>query len=117
MQIKKRDLAVTIILSIVTCGIYGIVWIIGLGDDIKTLSGDPSAPSGGTLFLLSLVTCNIYYMIWAYKAGERLNAVKAANGMPTDSNSGLVYLLLCVFGLGIVANALIQNELNKFATV
>ena len=31
------------------------------------------------------------------------------------SNSGLIYLLCAIFGLGIVAYALIQSELNKVA--
>ena len=32
-MIQQRNIAVCIILSIVTCGIYGIYWLICLNDD------------------------------------------------------------------------------------
>lgn len=67
MPINKRNLAVSIILTIVTCGIYGIYWFIVMTDDTKNVSGDINGASGGVAFLLTLVTCNIYGYYWAYK--------------------------------------------------
>ena len=61
------------------------------------------------------LTCGIYLFIWMYKAGEQVNIAKSSRGLPVDSNSGVMYLLLTVFGLGIVAYALIQSELNHIA--
>ena len=49
-MIKKRDLVTSIILSIVTCGIYAIIWFIGLTDDAKAASNDESMQSGGVAF-------------------------------------------------------------------
>ena len=63
MPINKRNLAVSIILTIVTCGIYGIYWFIVMTDDTKNVSGDINGASGGVAFLLTLVTCNIYDII------------------------------------------------------
>ena len=34
-MIRRRDLAVGIILSIVTCGIYGIYWAYKMGQNLK----------------------------------------------------------------------------------
>ena len=73
MPINKRNLAVSIILTIVTCGIYGIYWFIVMTDDTKNVSGDINGASGGVAFLLTLVTCNIYGYYWAYKQGERID--------------------------------------------
>ena len=56
MPINKRNLAVSIILTIVTCGIYGIYWFIVMTDDTKNVSGDINGASGGVAFLLTLVT-------------------------------------------------------------
>lgn len=39
---------------------------------------------------------------------------KAKNGVPA-SNRSLVYLLLSIFGLGLVAIAILQNDLNTLA--
>lgn len=101
---SERNIATSIILSIVTCGIYGIVWFIQLTDEIRDASDDETIPSGGVAFLLSLVTCNIYGFYWAYRIGMRSSA-----------DNSLVYLLLQIFGLAIVNFALMQNELNMIA--
>lgn len=56
----QRNIAVSIILTIVTCGIYGIVWFVMLNDEIRNASKDYGMPSGGVAFLLTIVTCGIY---------------------------------------------------------
>lgn len=112
-MIQKRNIAVCIILSIVTCGIYGIYWFICLNNDTNTAS-NTFGTSGGMAFLLTLITCNIYGIYWAYKQGEKIDAAKANRGIPS-SNSGILYLILTLFGFGIVAWALMQNELNQLA--
>lgn len=35
-MIKRRNIALCIILSLVTCGIYGIYWFVCLTEDTKT---------------------------------------------------------------------------------
>ena len=110
--IKERNIAVCILLTIVTCGIYGIFWFISLTDDMRVASGDNSL-SGGTAFLLTLLTCGIYGYFWAYKMGKAGALAKANRGIPGDDNS-ILYLVLQFFGLGIVNYCIIQNELNSF---
>ena len=112
-MIKERNIAMCIILSIVTCGIYGIYWFICLVDDSNTAAGSNDR-SGGMVFLLSIITCGIYMFYWAYRQGEKLDQAKASRGLPA-SNSGIAYLLLSIFSLSIVAWALMQNDLNKMA--
>lgn len=73
---KERNIAVAIVLTIVTCGIYGIYWFIVLTDDTRLASGDQQAPSGGIAFLLTLITCGIYGIYWAYKMGKTLVMAK-----------------------------------------
>ena len=112
--IKKRNIAVCIILSIVTCGIYGLYWLYQLTEDTNALTGDANATSGGMVILLSIVTCSIYLWYWLYKQGERIDAVKTANGMPS-SNSGIIYIILGIVGLSIISYCLMQSEINRFA--
>lgn len=112
----KRNIALCIVLSIVTCGIYGIYWMIVLANETNVASGHAQdGTSGGIVFLLTLVTCGIYGIYWAYKQGEKINEAKAMRNMPTDSNAGVLYLILEIFGLGIIGYALMQNELNKMS--
>ena len=81
----KRNIALCIVLSIVTCGIYGIYWMIVLANETNVASGHAQdGTSGGIVFLLTLVTCGIYGIYWAYKQGEKINEAKAMRNMPTD---------------------------------
>ncbi len=113
MPIQKRNLAMYIVLSIVTCGLFGIYWFIVVTDDVKSIVNDNQSASGGVAFLLSLVTCDIYGFFWAYKMGEKIDYMKSMNGMPSG-NSSILFLVLRLFGLQIVNLALIQDSINRF---
>lgn len=114
-MIQKRDIAMAIVLSIITCGIYGIYWFVTITDDVKTAAHDNDFQSGGTAVLLTIITCGIYGIYWAYKMGELVKKAQEENDMPVKDNA-ILYLILEIFGLGIVNFALIQNELNTIAT-
>lgn len=113
-KVRERNIATSIILTLVTCGIYGIYWFVVLTDDIKLSSGDESAPSGGIAFLLTIVTCGIYGIYWGYRMGKALVIAKQKNNLNAEDNS-VLYLILQVLGLGIINYALMQNELNVIA--
>ena len=110
-KITERNIAVSIVLTIVTCGIYGIYWFITLTNEVKSYSDDQNLASGGVAFLLTLVTCGIYGIYWAYKIGELMKVAQEKNSLPVKDNS-VLYLVLEIIGLGIVVFALVQNDLN-----
>ncbi len=112
--VQERNIALCIILSIITCGIYTFYWLYTMTEDTNRLSGDPNATSGGVVIILSIITCGIYTWYWLYKRGEIIDQAKVRRGMPSG-NSGILYLILAIVGLGIVSYALIQNELNTLA--
>lgn len=109
----KRELITCIILSIVTCGIYSFYWLYVLNEDMGGVSGRKEM-SSGMVVLLSIVSCSIYMYIWMYQQGQKIDELKQRNGV-ASSNTSIVYLLLSIFGLGIVSFALMQNELNGVA--
>ncbi len=108
---KKREIAISIILTFVTCGIYGIYWFIVMTDEMNLASNKQNPTSGGMAFLFTFLTCGIYGYYWAYRMGEQVDELKQYRGIQS-SNTGILYLLLCIFGLSIVTYALIQSELN-----
>lgn len=112
--IVRRSVGLAILLSIITCGIYTIYWMICLANDLNAASGRYSDASGGSVILLSLVTCGIYQYYHAYKCGEKVDIIKTNSGIPSHGTS-VTYLLLMIFGLGIIYYALAQSELNKVA--
>ena len=109
--IQERNIALYIILTIITCGLFGIYWLIVLADDMNAAAADGDETSGAVVFLLTLITCGIYGLYWSYKQGERIDKM---NG--TQGSTGILYLILDLFGFAIIVYALIQNELNKRAT-
>ena len=114
-MIQKRSIATCIILTIITCGIYGLYWFVVLADDTNRLLEDPqNQTSGGTALLLSIITCNIYGLYWMYKQGEKIDRIKTSRGM-YSGNSGILYLILSLVGFSIISYALMQDELNKLA--
>ena len=109
-MVQKRDIALCIIFTLITCGIYEIYWYVCLANEINTVS-DTQDTSGGMVLLLTFITCGIYGLFWAFKCGEKIDTAKQKRGI-ASSNGGILYLLLYIFG-GIIAYALIQNEINK----
>ena len=114
-MIKNRNIAICIILSIVTCGIYSIVWFFSINDEVNIASHNDS-PSAIVAFLLTIVTCGIYGLYWFYCIGQRLEQVRSEQGLPAGSLH-LIFLLLSIFGFGIVSYAIAQNELNRISNV
>lgn len=111
-KVQERNIALSIVLSVVTCGIYGLYWFVCITNDVNTVS-EEQGTSGGMAVLFTIITCGIYGLYWAYKCGDKLDTAKQKRGIPA-SNGGILYLILFMFG-GIIAYALIQSELNKLA--
>lgn len=114
--IKIRSIASCIILTIITCGLYSILWFGNLNDEANYLSEEPNPTSGGAAFLLSVITCGIYYFYWAYMQGVRLDRARMLRNMP-PKNQGLTFLLLLFvpYAGGLISLSLMQNEINNLA--
>lgn len=104
----RRNIAVCVILSILTLGIYYLIWMCRLNSDINEMSQDSSAPGGAMLVLLVFLTLGIYHLYWLYKMGEKCDRITGQ-----DAHSSIIYLLLGIVGLGIVSYALMQDTINR----
>lgn len=58
--------------------------------------------------ILSIAACGFFSIYWFKCITDDTNEA-------ASYNTGIIYLLLCLFGLSIVAYALMQNELNKLS--
>ena len=112
--VVERNIAVSIILSLVTCGIYGLYWFIMITDESNRVSNDKEAASGGMALLFTLITCGIYGFYWSYKMGKKMYEAGKIHNKDFSDNS-VLYLILSILGLGIVNYCLIQSDLNKLA--
>lgn len=120
MYIQKRNIGVNVLLSIVTCGIYGLYWMYTLNEDTNYITRNKADFSGGMVILLNIVTCGIFGVYWAYRQGEKLDKYFATRrgGVVSTENLSMLYLLLaiCSYFTGfttLVAYALMQDKLNR----
>lgn len=63
----------------------------------------------GLCILFTLITFGVY---WIYCMGEKLDRFN-----DRDGDSGLLYVLLSIFCLSIVAYCIMQDQVNKHATI
>ena len=108
MNIKQRNIVTAIILSLVTCGIYGIYWAIMLAKESVSVK-DPSDDG-----LLEIVLMIFLPFVGFFLAEKKLYEGCVARGISKPDNS-ILYLILGLVGLGIVNYCMMQNDLNKIA--
>ncbi len=108
MYLTKRDVALVVILSIITCGFYTLFWIVVTQDDLNNELKELDEPSGIMVLLLTIITCGIYGIYWYYKIGVRVS------NLTGEENLGILNLVLCIAQLSIIGIALTQNALNKY---
>jgi hypothetical protein len=107
------NIATDIVLSLVTCGIYNLVWE---ARQFRAVNAFQSREEFRfwTWFFLSLVTCGIYHVYTQYRMGAVITEINRKIGRPPSENLALISLLLSVFGLVLVADAIQQSEINGF---
>lgn len=111
----NRNIVVCIILTIITCGIYGIYWMYKLTEEVGGWSGDRSISPGGAV-IFSLITCGIYAVYWCYRMGKQIYQAEMNNGMMASDDS-VLFVVLSIFGLGIVVYAILQSRINNLTGV
>jgi|TARA_B100001964_G_scaffold178254_1_gene196560 hypothetical protein len=102
----------SVILSIITCGIYGLVWQY---KQMKVLNSwlNRKEYSFGKWLLLSIITCGIYGVYNEYKMARGIIEVQQQNKLLVN-NVATICLIMTLIGLGIVSMAIQQSEINKF---
>ena len=109
MNIKERNVVTAILLTFVTCGIYGIYWIIMLAKEGVSVK-DPADNA-----VLEIVLMLFLPFLGLFFTEKKFAEGCAAQGINHKDNS-VLYLILSLFGLGIVGLCMLQNDLNQLAT-
>lgn len=112
---KKRNIVVCLLLSIVTCGIYGLYWLYTIADTFdKAQTPNKIGTSPVVTIILWIVTGGIYGWYAFYKWGKQTPELAALYGR-TAEDRGVLYLILSIVALTIVNYCLIQNDFNNLA--
>ncbi len=108
MKLENRGIAKMIILSLVTCGIYTIIWAINLARDAVHVKDTNDSATTETLLTIFLPFVGFYLSEKKLTEGCQMRRIE-------HKDNSTLYLILGIFGLGIVDYILMQIELNKIA--
>ena len=114
---ENRSVAVCVILSIVTCGIYSIFWMYKIAQGFYyTQTQERVNTTPGVTVVLFFLTCGIYGYYCYYKWGRASAEIAGYYGRG-GSEKAILYLLLAIFGFSIINDALIQSDFNDWLTL
>jgi hypothetical protein len=113
---EERGVVALILLTVLTCGIYGLVALYKIGSELNAHEGKGRISPGVDL-LLTIVTCGFWSIFLMYKYPTVLHDLSAEEGGP-PSDVAVICLVLSIMGYFIpftplVGLAILQSELNK----
>lgn len=95
---QKRSVVAVILLTMITFGIYGLVWMVKTKNEMVQRGADIP-----TAWLLIVPIASIYWM-WKYAGGVE---------HVTRGKQSQVISFILMFLLGVIGMAIIQSEFNK----
>lgn len=107
------NIALDVVLSVITCGIYYFFWQARQFRAANHLLGQERYKFG-LWFILTLVTCGLYNIYYEYFLAQGLTEAQEKHGRPKSKDLPVLSLVLTIIGLSVVADAIQQNEINKF---
>ena len=99
----KRSVVAVILLTLVTFGIYGLVWMIKTKNEMNSLGAQ--IPSGWLLVIGMVLFPLAIWWYWKYAGGVEL---------VTRGRQSQVIAFILMLLLGIIGMAIIQAEFNKY---
>ncbi|MDO4482496.1 MAG: DUF4234 domain-containing protein [Bacillota bacterium] len=109
--VQEENIVKNVVFSVITFGIYLYIWWYRVCKRMRFIEDRDSA-CGGELACIILVP--FYSLYWFYTRGQRFSENAKRFGINVKDSS-VLYLVLAIFGLGIVSFILLQSELNTFA--
>ena len=107
-DLEEENITKNVLLSIITFGVYGYIWLYRMSKNIKCFKNDQSSLTGE---LLCLLFVPFYMLYWIYTREKAIKFQADSRSLQISDNAAL-YLVLSLLGLSIVSIALMQNDLN-----
>ena len=108
----ERSPAMVVVLGIVTCGIYTLIWYYQTTEELRIATGDDSIKPGLDI-VLTFVTCGIWWVYTDYRNAKKVYELSQRMGLGR-SDQAMVVLLVDLFAT-VVTPALLQAEYNEIA--
>jgi len=110
--LTQENIAVCVILSIVTCGIYNFFWYYKLCRKAMLATGEEKDIIAEYLLLILVP---YYYLYWLYTRSQRISQGAFNNYGVNINDDSVICIILALVGFPIVSYVIMQNNLNKLA--
>lgn len=107
---ETRNPLLVVLLSIVTCGIYWIIWAYMISEEINRAFGEKKIDP--VIFFILGIFCFPLIFVGMYKVDEAMFELNNRAGLPANKNF-IIWLLLSLLGVGSVFMGYqVQEQLN-----
>jgi len=113
LELKKQDPVIVLLLTIITCGIYGLYYYYIVGQAVnRELNREACNP---VFVWLGLITCGITLLIYLYQLDQALLDLGRKENIRWNSNFIMWIVLNYIFGIGsYIALWQIQSFINTW---
>lgn len=108
----ESPIGASIVAGLLSLGAYTLVWQCLASRRLRLLNNEPEEGMSVEMFLIVLIP--FYNLYWLYHQGQKLSEASRKSHIKLPDHS-LVYLLLGLFGFGLVALIILQSQLNTLA--
>ncbi len=109
-MLQNKNVVTVIILSIVTCGIYSLIWC---WQTMHALDAEGKKSLVPPIAQFLLLFFYVGFIVFALCADANLNSIREQRGLARKDNMILYIILGIVFPIALVA--LVQNDINELA--
>ncbi len=119
---SERSLALVLLLSLATCGIYYLYWMYATAQETDEFLGEPASIPPIVHVLLYIFTGTLWGFAFDILTAQKVARMQQRVGMPSTDNT-ILYLVFDLlgagpyYGLGIVTTLMEQNSLNEIYRV
>jgi hypothetical protein len=107
-----RSPALVLLFSVGTCGIYHVYWYFATLGEMLDAGHSPTGNAPWLDFLIAVLTIGLYGFYVDYRIGKEILEMQAERGL-RENDTSIIAVVLDIVGLGVVASALQQSELNR----
>ena len=106
------NIAIDIVLTLVTCGIYNLFWQYRQFKVMNAFLGQKRY-SFLQWMILVVLTCGLYHVYIQYSMGGVINEIKEHYGMKPTDNLPILSLVFTAVGFSFVVDCIHQEEINR----
>ncbi len=113
MEQFELSVAMNLVITLLTCGIYNLYWNYMQMEACNTLLGREEF-SFLKWIVFSLLTCGLYHIVYQYKMGAAITEIQFKLGLSVNKDLPILSIVATIFGFSIMADCIHQIELKLF---